>query len=105
MRLVAFHKRLFQEIIKRRLDILGYVDVVDKKYASYCVALDLNVEYSPRLKLYALANGNTIPVKVEKKIFADNPIKRGDIVKVEAQYRKQKIKKVNDEWIETNEKE
>ena len=105
MRLVAFHKRLFQEIIKRRLDILGYVDVVDKKYAGYCVALDLNVEYSPRLKLYALANGNTIPVKVEKKIFADNPIKRGDIVKVEAQYRKQKIKKVNDEWIETNEKE
>ncbi|MCI8718403.1 MAG: hypothetical protein HFH64_09620, partial [Lachnospiraceae bacterium] len=94
-----------QEIIKRRLDILGYVDVVDKKYAGYCVALDLNVEYSPRLKLYALANGNTIPVKVEKKIFADNPIKRGDIVKVEAQYRKQKIKKVNDEWIETNEKE
>lgn len=95
----------FKEIIKKRLDVLGYIDIVDKKYAGYCVALDLNIDYSPRIKLYALANGNTIPVKVNKKIFAENPIKRGDIVKVEAQYRKQKMKKVAGEWIETNEKE
>ena len=95
----------FKEVIKKRLDVLGYVDIVDKKYAGYCVALDLNVDYSPRLKLYALANGNTIPVKVSKKIYKDNPIRRGDIIKVEHQYRKPKMKKVDGEWIETDEKE
>ena len=91
--------------IAYQIENLGYIDIVDKKYVGYCVALDLNVDYSPRLKLYALANGNTIPVKVSKKIYKDNPIRRGDIVKVEHQYRKPKMKKVDGEWIETDEKE
>lgn len=91
--------------IAYQIENLGYVDVVDKKYKGYCVALDLNVDYSPRLKLYALANGNTIPVKVNKKIYKQNPIKRGDIVKVTNQYRKPKMKKVDGEWIETDEME
>ena len=91
--------------IAYQIENLGYVDIVDKKYAGYCVALDLNVEYSPRLKLYALANGNTIPVKISKKIYKKNPIRRGDIVKVEQQYKKPKMKKVGDEWVETDEKE
>lgn len=91
--------------IAYQIENLGYVDIVDKKYSGYCVALDLNVDYSPRLKLYALANGNMIPVKVSKKIYRDNPIRRGDIVKVEHQYRKPKMKKVDGEWIETDEKE
>lgn len=91
--------------IAYQIEHLGYVDIVDKKYAGYCVALDLNVDYSPRLKLYALANGNTIPVKVSKKIYKENPIRRGDIVKVEHQYRKPKMKKIDGEWIEIDEKE
>lgn len=91
--------------IAYQIENLGYVDIVDKKYAGYCVAIDLNVDYSPRLQLYALANGNTIPVKVSKKIYRENPIKRGDIVKVEHQYRKPKMKKVDGEWVESDEKE
>ena len=98
-------KDSLKEIIQKRLDVLGYIDIVDKKYSGYCVALDLNVDYSPRLKLYALANGNTIPVKVSKKIFAENPIRRGDIVKVEYQYKKPKMKKMDGKWVETDEME
>lgn len=91
--------------IAYQIENLGYVDIVDKRLAGYCVALDLNVDYSPRLKLYALANGNTIPVKISKKIFKQNPIRRGDIVKVTNQYKKQKMKKVDGEWQETDEQE
>lgn len=91
--------------IAYQIENLGYVDIVDKKLAGYCVTLDLNVDYSPRLKLYALANGNTIPVKISKKIFKQNPIRRGDIVKVTNQYKKQKMKKVDGEWQETDEQE
>lgn len=98
-------KSTLKEIVAARMEVLGYIDIVDKKYAGYCVCTDLNVEYSPKVKLYALANGNTIPVKINKKIFKSNPIKRGDIVKVENQYKKPKMKKVNGEWIETDEKE
>lgn len=91
--------------IAYQIENLGYVDIVDKKLAGYCVALDLNVDYSPRLKLYALANGNTIPVKISKKIFKQNPIRRGNIIKVTNQYKKQKMKKVDGEWQETDEQE
>ena len=95
----------FKDVISARMEVLGYLDIVDKKYAGYCVCTDLNVDYSPRITLYALANGNTIPVKISKKIFKDHPIQRGDIVKVENQLKKPKMKKVDGKWIETEEKE
>lgn len=91
--------------IAYQIENLGYVDVVDKKLSGYCVAIDLNVDYSPKLKLYALANGNTIPVKISKKLFKQNPIRRGDIVKVTNQYKKPKMKKIDGEWRETDEQE
>lgn len=91
--------------INYQLELLGYINVVDKKYAGYCVVTDLNVDYSPKLKLYALANGNTIPVKIDKKIFKNQPLRRGDIIKVIRQNKKPKMKKVEGKWIETEEKE
>ena len=91
--------------IQYQLDILGYINISDKRYSRFCVVTDLNVNYSPRISLYALANGNTIPVKVSKQIYKKHPLKRGDIVKVIDQYRKPKSKKVNGEWVQTDEKE
>lgn len=91
--------------IAYQIENLGYVDIVDKRLAGYCVAIDLNVDYSPKVKLYTLANGNTIPVKISKKIFKNNPIRRGDIVRVKNQCKKPKMKNVNGEWQETDEKE
>lgn len=91
--------------IAYQLENLGYIDIIDKKYAGYCVVVDLNVDFSPKLKLYALANGNTIPVKIDKKTFASKQLRRGDIIKVENQYRKNKMRKVDGKWVETDEKE
>lgn len=98
-------KTSLKDKIQYQIENLGYIDVVDKKYAGFCVCTDINIDYSPKVKLYALANGNTIPVKISKKIFAKNSIKRGDIVKVEHQYKKPKMKKVDGEWVESDEKE
>lgn len=72
------------------LEYLGYIDVIDKKYKGFCVVIDLNVDYSPRVSLYALANGNIIPVKIDKKLFKITPLKRGDIIKVKNQCRLKK---------------
>lgn len=98
-------KSSIKTIIAYQLENLGYVDVVDKKYSGYCVVTDLNVDYSPKVKLYALANGNTIPVKIDKKTFRSIPLKRGDIVKVERQAKKPKMRKINNQWVESEEKE
>lgn len=88
-----------------QLECLGYIDIVDKKYAGYCVATDVDTTYSPKIKLYALANGNTIPVKVNKKLFATNIICTGDIVHVRNQCKRNKMKKVNGEWEKSDEME
>lgn len=98
-------KTTLRTIIAYQIENLGYVDVVDKKYAGYCVVTDLNVDYSPKLKLYALANGNTIPVKIDKKTFKNQPLRRGDIIKVIRQNKKPKMRKIEGKWIETEEKE
>ena len=98
-------KTTLRTIIAYQIENLGYVDIVDKKYAGCCVVTDLNVDYSPKLKLYALANGNTIPVKIDKKIFKNQPLRRGDIIKVTRQNKKPKMRKVDGKWIETEEKE
>lgn len=81
-----------RDLIGYSLEYLGYVDVIDKKYKGFCVVMDLDVDYSPKLNLYALANGNTIQVKIEKRTFKSQPLKRGDIVRVIDQYRQKKMK-------------
>ncbi len=91
--------------ISYQLENLGYIDIIDKKYAGYCVVVDLNLDFSPKLKLYALANGNLIPVKIDRKTFTNKQLRRGDIIKVENQYRKNKMRKVDGKWTETDEKE
>lgn len=91
--------------ITYQIESLGYIDIVDKQYAGVCVVVDLNVNYSSKIKLYALANGNTIDVKIDKKTFAKQPLIRGDIVHVTRQVKKPKMKKIDGQWIETDEKE
>lgn len=94
-----------REQISYQIECLGYIDIIDKKYSGYCVVTDLNTENSPRINLYALANGNIIPVKINKKIFAAQPLHRGDIVKVLDQYKKPKVKKVDGKWVDTDKME
>lgn len=94
-----------KEVIQSRYDVLGYLDIINKKYSGYCVVTDLNVDYSPKLKLYALANGNEIPVKIAKKDFSKKPLKRGDIIRVLDQHKDFKRRFVNGDWAKDTEKE
>ena len=94
-----------KEVIQYRYEVLEYLDIIDKKYSGYCVVTDLNVDYSPKIKLYALANGNEIPVKMKKDLFRQNPLKRGDIIQVLDQHKDFKRKMINGVWTKTDEKE
>lgn len=95
-----------KEMIQYRLDVLGYIDIVDKKkYSGFCVVTDTNIEYSPKIKLYALANGGTIDCKIDKRIFRKDPLRVGDIIKVVDSDKRNKRKKVNGEWVESADKE
>lgn len=83
-------------------DLLGYITIVDKQYKGMCVVTDLSVDYTPKATLYALANGNTIVAKIPKKIFAQDPLRRGDILKIGRRcYKKPKYIKSNGEWVKS----
>ena len=91
-----------QQRVHYQQELLGYINIINKKYKGVCVVTDLSVEYTPKIQLYALANGNTIPVKIPKKIFADNPLRRGDIIKIgTGYYKKPKSVKFNGQWIKS----
>ena len=98
-------KTSLKTTIEYQMECLGYIDIVDKQYSGYCVVTDLNVDYSPKIKLYALANGNEIPVKMKKDLFRQNPLKRGDIIQVLDQHKDFKRKMINGVWTKTDEKE
>ena len=98
-------KTTIRQMIAYQIDNLGYIDIVDKKYAGYCVCTDVDTKYSPKLKLYALANGNTIPVKINKKIFEECPVKKGDIIHVKNQTQQYKKQLVDGKWVNGTEKE
>lgn len=93
------------DLLNYNLEILGYIGIIDKKYSGYCLVTDVDTKYSPKLKLYALANGNTIPVKISKKIFEECPIKKGDIIQVRNQTQEYKKQLVNGKWVKGTEKE
>lgn len=94
-----------KEKIAYQTEYLGYIDIIDKKYKGYCVVTELNIDYSPRLTLYPLANGNSLQVKIDKKIFKDKPLARGSIIQVINSYKKPRVKKIDNKWVEQKEKD
>ena len=90
-----------REQIHYQNDLLGFINIVDKQYKGMCVVLEVSKEYTPKLLLYALANGNIIQVKIQKKIFNNNPLRKEDIIRIAdgGYYKRPKYTKDGDKWI------
>lgn len=94
-----------KERIDMQLELLGHIEMVDKQYKGICYCVDVSTSFSPRLQLYALANGNLIDVKIRKEFFKGRPIKKGDVVMMKNGSQKNKMSFVNGKWEQTNELE
>ena len=90
---IVYQKRSLKEKVKAQIEHLGYVDIVDEKYRGLAAVISVDVKYSPKLKLYSLKNGTTIPCKVDKKTFRQAVLKEGDIIMVKGQIQKPKVRK------------
>lgn len=71
---------------------LGYVDLIDPDYKGYCIVNSVNANYTPRLNVYPIANGNALSVKISKPIFRKNPVEEGDVLKVGNQRKKNRVR-------------
>lgn len=89
---MPYEKTTFVDKVGYQINDLGYVDIVSQDYKGYVVVMDVETKYTPKLKVYALANGNTITVKIAKKDFNKNPLQVGDVVRVNDQKKKARVK-------------
>lgn len=94
--IITFPKISVAEKIGWQREHLGYIDVIDKAYRGLAVITEIDKTYTPRIKLYALANGSIIEAKIDKKTFNYNKVTEGEIIRIESQTYKPKCKLDNE---------
>ena len=93
------------EQVNLEMDVVGYISMtynVDKKY---CLAIDVDTKYSPKITLYSLGSGKEISCKINKTLFKSRPFKKGQLIKCGKFEEKYKQRKTENGWEKTSEKE
>lgn len=89
-------KRTLKEKISAQIEHLGYLDISGDNYSGFGAVLEVDTKYAPRLKIYSLKNGTTVDCKIDKRTFAKCKLKSGDIVKIQGQRKKAKLRRTED---------
>ena len=93
-----------KEIIKAELEYYGSPSYINKELnPSLCCALEINTKYTPVVTFYNIYSGRNCNVKISKRLWKNNPIKKYDMVYLNNTYQKNKMKKENNQWITLNE--
>ena len=94
-------RRLLKDRIVDQNEYLGYIDIQDKiRFANMVYVMSCVTTYSPRLQVYCLANGNILDVKIQKRLFSQQKIKKDDLVIIYGFKYKPKYKMGdNGKWI------
>ena len=72
------------DVVRYECELLGSpMTLLPKEYTGNYAVLEVDTKYSPRLRLQSLVNGNVGTMKVTKKVFADFPLKVGDLVRID----------------------
>ena len=71
------------EKIKYQSELLGYISIKNEQYKGIGFVTSVDSKYAPKLKVYALANGNTIDCKIDKRTFNCNKLSVGVLVRIE----------------------
>ncbi|MCC0678257.1 MULTISPECIES: PHP domain-containing protein [unclassified Clostridioides] len=91
------------EKIQAYFEFVGSCDIKDSNSnPRYCLVIDIDTKYSPKVTLYNINSGNTKIFKVNKAIFEDNKIGIYDLIYLKSTKEKAKSKKVNGKWIKSH---
>lgn len=77
----------------------GYCFSKYPKFKNKALVLDVNLKYSPVITVYLLETGEEIKYKAYKRDYNKNIIEKYDLIELGDITKKQKTKKINDEWI------
>lgn len=68
---------------------------IDPSTKGIYVAIDVDDKYSPKITLYSVATGRTGVMRTKKKLYLENQIQKGDIIKL-TKWTKKPQYKIND---------
>lgn len=91
--------------IKCWLENVGSCDIKDKSRVNEYYVVEVGTKYTPKLKLYSLSTGKMGECKIYKKVWENNKLEEGDVIKLIDYSYKNKRKLINGEWTELDEKE
>ena len=83
------------EKIKSQEEFLGYMNCIYPINKKYVYVSKIETKYSPKLECYCLNNGKCQTMKVQKKLFNNNNINKGDFLSLETCERKPRMQKTD----------
>ena len=88
-----------ETMLQTQSEVCGYVSYCDPSKVNVGVVMDVNCQYTPKFQIHRIDNGETVTVKLKKRMYEQNPIPVGSIIdfRTESKYG---WKKVNDKWEE-----
>lgn len=86
-------------LLNAELEDFGYINYTNPKAKNFYYITNIDTTYSPKLSLYDMCDGVEISAKVSKKMFKNNPLCVGQIIKAIIT-PKPKVKKTDDGWEE-----
>lgn len=89
-----------EEQIAVEEDLLGYIALsypIDKRY---CYVSDVNVRYNPFVDMYSIGAGKNIRVKIDKKAYEKQKVKKGEIIFAEKFVKKPDYIKTDDGFVQ-----
>lgn len=84
--------------IENEKEYLGYNTIILPEYRRCGVVLGVDTTYSPKLTIYKLDTGEEVTLKMQKKLFAADPLVKGDVIQFNTE-EKPKCKLVDGQWV------
>lgn len=88
--------RTLKSIVQSQIEHLGYVDIMNDRYAGMAAVLEVDTKYAPKLKMHSLKNGTVVDCKIDKRTFNKCKLASGDIIRITGQTKKPKQKRTED---------
>ncbi len=92
---VSLSKEITIEEVKKANNMKITYDV----NPAYVLVTNVDTTWSPKVKFYSLSKGSETTFKINKNVFANNPLKYGDIVSLDDFEEKDKVRKQDGEWV------
>lgn len=76
--------------VSNHITYLGSATITDKRYKNFACVANVIDKASPIVYLYAVANGNTIDVKIPRQVFNKHKLEVGDVIYIKKLAKKKK---------------